>query len=332
MYKRFIRWASDRLADDGIIAFVTNRSYLDSVQDDGFRKMTVAEFTDVYVLDLGSDVRRNPKISGTMHNVFGIQTGVAIGFFIREKSKLGDCGIQYASREDSERVRDKLAYLRNTTLDQVAFADITPDDRHDWLNQPDSDFNKLVPLADRPTKLATGASDKRAVFGLYSMGVATNRDAWVYDFDVRTLRDKALFLADTYNEFLDNSDESYDPVIKWSRDLRNEFRRGKRIVYSEANRIQSVYRPFVVRHHFVDFTMNDVLTSNHYDMFGADLQQPNKVICFCVNGKGFYVLAADRVVDLHFTGDTQCLPLYRYLAAGERVSNITDWGLQQFRQ
>ncbi|MCE2463301.1 MAG: N-6 DNA methylase, partial [Dehalococcoidia bacterium] len=85
MYKRFIRWSSDRLADDGIIAFITNRAYLDTRQDDGFREVAAKEFSDLYILDLGSDVRRNRKISGTMHNVFGIQTGVAIGFFVREK-------------------------------------------------------------------------------------------------------------------------------------------------------------------------------------------------------------------------------------------------------
>ena len=85
MYKRFIRWASDRLDDDGIIAFVTNRSYLDKRQDDGFRKLVAQEFTSLYVVDLGSDVRRNPKISGTTHNVFGIQTGVAIAFFIAQQ-------------------------------------------------------------------------------------------------------------------------------------------------------------------------------------------------------------------------------------------------------
>ena len=72
MYKRFIHWASDRLADDGIIAFVTNRAYMDTRQDDGFRQVAAKEFSDLYFLDLGSDMRRNPKISGTTHNVFGI--------------------------------------------------------------------------------------------------------------------------------------------------------------------------------------------------------------------------------------------------------------------
>ena len=69
---------------------ITNRAYLETRQDDGFRKIAGQEFTDIYILDLGSDVRRNPKISGTTHNVFGIQTGVAIGFFVREKAKLGE--------------------------------------------------------------------------------------------------------------------------------------------------------------------------------------------------------------------------------------------------
>ena len=128
MYKRFIRWASDRLADNGIIAFITNRAYLDTRQDDGFRQIAAKEFSDLYILDLGSDVRRNPKISGTTHNVFGIQTGVAIGFFVREKSNFGQCCIHYAQRDDAELAVDKLAYLREAKLDEIAFEVITPDD------------------------------------------------------------------------------------------------------------------------------------------------------------------------------------------------------------
>ena len=332
MYKRFLRWASDRLADDGIVGFITNRSYLDARQDDGFRKIVAQEFTDIYVLDLGSDVRRNPKISGTTHNVFGIQTGVAIGFLVREKSKTGKCGIHYARRDDSELATDKLAYLRKTALGKIAFEDIKPDRRNGWLNQSNSDFEALLPLVNRETKLAKTADDEQAVFGLYAMGVNTARDEWVYDFDVHNLRDKALFFADTYGELMDKGDTSCLPVIKWSRDLRNEFQRGRRIVYNDGNRIRSLYRPFVIKHHFADFTMNDVLTRNHYEMFGADLRQPNQVINFCNNGRQFYALASDKLTDLHFTGDTQCLPLYRYTADGQRVSNITEWGLRQFRE
>ena len=210
---------------------------------------------------------------------------------------------------------------------------ITPDKRNGlWLNQTDETFQQLLPLANRETKLAKTTADEQAVFGLFANSAKTNRDEWVYDFDVANLRAKALFFADTYNGLLDSGDKSHDPVIKWSHDLRNEFRRGKRIVYNDGNRIQSLYRPFVVKHHFADFTMNDRLTGNHYEMFGPDLRQTNKVINLCVNGKAFYVLATDKLPDYHFIGDTQCLPLYRYTADGERVSNITAWGLRQFRE
>ena len=161
MYKRFIRWASDRLADDGIIAFITNRSYLLTRQDDGFRKVAAQEFSDIYILDLGSDVRRNPKISGTTHNVFGIQTGVAIGFFVREKAKLGGCGIHYTRRDDDELAVDKLAFLSKALLDEIAFGEITPDKRNDWLNQGNPSFGRMIPLADKPTNSAKDSKDEQ---------------------------------------------------------------------------------------------------------------------------------------------------------------------------
>ena len=37
MYARFFCWATDRLGDEGIIAFITNRSFIDSRTFDGFR-------------------------------------------------------------------------------------------------------------------------------------------------------------------------------------------------------------------------------------------------------------------------------------------------------
>ena len=215
------------------------------------------------------------------------------------------------------------------------FEKITPDSKHNWLNKIDADFEKMLPVANRQTRFARATDDEESMFAGYSMGVSTNRDDWVYDFDMHSLRDKALFFSDTYNEFLDTDDKSFDPVIKWSRDLRNEFGRGRRIVFSDANRIRSLYRPFVVKQHFADFIINDVLTRNHYGMFGSDLKQDNRVICFQATAgrRPFAVLATDKITDLHlFFDGTQCLPLYRYTDDGGRVCNITEWGLSQFRE
>ena len=330
MYKRFIRWASDRLDDDGIIAFITNRAYIDVRQDDGFRKIAAQEFSDIYILDLGSDVRRNPKIAGTTHNVFGIQTGVAVGFFVREKAKLGECGIHYAKREDAEIAIDKLAFLGKAKLDDIEFKQITPDRRNDWLNQSNPEFERQMSLANRETKFAKTTDDEQAIFKLFANSVMTSRDNWVYDFNRHHLRTKMLFFIDTYNQLLSRESKSHDPVIKWSSSLRDRFSRRQRIVYNEQHFVKSLWRPFVTKWHFSDSATNDRLTRNHYEMFGADLKQHNRVICFQSTGarRPFAALATDRVSDFHvFFDGTQCLPLYRYTEDGERVSNITEWGL-----
>ncbi len=87
MYARFYRWAMDRIDKNGIIAMITNRSFIDSRTFDGFRKCVQQDFDYVYIVDTKSDVRANPKIAGTTHNVFGIQTGVAIMFLVRIEKK-----------------------------------------------------------------------------------------------------------------------------------------------------------------------------------------------------------------------------------------------------
>ena len=339
MYKRFIRWASDRLADDGIIAFVTNRAYVDTRQDDGFRKMASREFTDIYVLDLGSDVRRNPKIAGTTHNVFGIQTGVAIGFFVRDKDRLGECNIHYARREDAELKADKLAYLRGATLDRIAFDEITPDQKGNWLNKSNPDFEKLMPLANRQTKLAKGVEDEQAVFGLYSLGVATNRDEWMYDFDERQLAEKVALFCAIYRKEMRRLDlnppgavpirDWVDRSIKWTSELESHLMKRDSIDFDKSSVISALFRPYVAKSSYYA----PILTHRRYQVprLFPNSTAENKAICFSGIGssKSFQVLATDRVYSLDYLEKTQCLPLYRYTPEGERVSNITEWGIRR---
>ena len=334
MYKRFIRWASDRLEDDGIIGFVSNSAFLNARQDDGFRKVVAEEFNELWAVDL----KGNARTSGERRrqeggNVFSdkIRVGVAIYFLVRRKGLHG-FRLFYNAADDYAKAFDKIAYVNGKVIDAIEFAEITADAKSNWLDQSESDFEELLPLANRETKFAKTFDAERAVFKLNALGVNTARDEWVYDFDARNLREKALFFADTYNELLDHDNASDDPIIKWSEATRNHFRRGRRIVYSEENRLETLHRPFILKHYFADEVMNDRLTSNHFEMFGAGLRRPNEVINLCMNGKSSYVLGANKLTDWHFTGDTHCLPLYGYTADGERVSNITQWGLRQFRE
>ena len=333
MYKRFIRWASDRLSDDGIIAFVTNRAYLDSRQDDGFRRVAADEFTNIYVLDLGSDVRRNPKIAGTTHNVFGIQTGVAIAFFVRDHNRLGECSIRYSQREDAELAADTLAHLRSATIDDVPFVELVPDQNARWLNQSSTNFADLPPVATRETKQANAQAHEAAVFAQFCTGVSTNRDSWVYDFDRRSLQRKVRWFVATYNQLVDGEDEDSESTIKWSEGLLGHFGRKRRAAYSAKKCVPAMYRPFACREYYADQMLSDRLTERHAEMFGRRFDKGNRVICVSGFGatKPFSALAVDRLNSLDLLEKTQCLPLYRYTAAGRRQSNVTRWGLAQFR-
>ena len=341
MYKRFLRWASDRLADNGIIGFVTNRAYLETRQDDGFRRVAAKEFTDIYLMDLGSDVRRNPKISGTSHNVFGIQTGVTIAFFVREKAKLGDCGIHYVHREDTELAKDKLAFLKDSVLENIPFVDISPDAKSNWLHQSDSNFEELLPIANKRTKLGKANEKEEAIFGLFSMGISTNRDEWVYDFDKNALGDKVTFFCETYQAEMERfALEKPEPAsirnwvsksIKWTSELETHLVRGSTLPFASQNIVSGMYRPYVSQYCYYA----PIITHRRYQMpriLPHNEGMSNKIICFCVNGKDFYSLAVDRVANLHLTGDSQCLPLYRYTEEGERVSNITHWGIERINK
>ena len=341
MYKRFIRWASDRLADDGIIAFITNRAYLEARQDDGFRQVAVGEFTDIYFMDLGSDVRRNPKISGTTYNVFGIQTGVAIAFFVRDKSRLGECNIHYARREDAEVARDKLAYLKGTGLESVPFESIMPDAKNNWLNQSNSNFESLIPLADRQTKLAKSVDEEQAVFGLYSLGILTARDEWVYDFDNNVLHDKVKEFCETYQREMHRYSvgktdgtsvrDWVDRSIKWTSELEDHLVKGDGLQFESRNIITATFRPFVVKHCYYA----PIVTHRRYQLpqvFPSGKSGQNLIICFLGPGgrPDFSILATDKVPSYAlFIDVTQCLPLYRYTGDGEQTSNITQWGIDR---
>ncbi len=337
-YKRFIRWASDRLADDGILAFVTNRKYLDSTQDDGFRAVVGKEFSNLYVLDLGSDVNKNPKIAGTTHNVFGIKVGVAIGFFVRDSSRKRQCEIQYDRREDAELARDKLSFLGSAKLEDISFEEIVPDFKNYWLDQSDTEFYSLTPVANRQTKLSKSIDEENAVFGTYSLGVVTARDEWVFDFSANVVGEKVKRLVDIYETArsryggMEFDDADLGVEIKWTRDLKKQLRHNLTNTFARSNIRNALYRPFVSKSLYFSQPLNE-MQYRIPDLFPSGHKGENTLICLSGTSsiKPFHVLASDSVYSYDLLEKTQCLPLYRYDQEGKRVNNVTDWGLERFR-
>jgi len=326
MYSRFFRWASDRVDKDGIVAFITNRSFIDSRTFDGFRKSIQNEFDYCYIIDTKSDVRANPKIAGTTHNVFGIQTGVAVMFLVKIKENVDKkVQIQYFTLTDEMRKEEKLHWFADNKFRNVPFNPITPDKSSNWINLTDNDFDDFLLLQEK--------GNEPGLFNFTSLGVSTNRDEWVYDFSKESLRHKIQFFIGRYNSYLSKNQTTWNTDIKWSRDLKKKFSQKKKIEYSNALFKTGNYRPFSKKYFYAEKILNDILTQNHYDIFGNNLNLTNVGLCFSgkASNKNFQILAVNSIWGLDFLEKTNCLPLFRYNSEGNKIDNITDWGLKQFR-
>ena len=348
-YVKAFSWASKRIGEEGIVAFVTNNGFLEGVAFDGMRKHLAQDFDAIYILDLGGNVRKNPKLSGTTHNVFGIQVGVSINLFIKRSEARTDpksAEIFYAHVDEFWRKDEKYNYLNSKGHYQnIEWQQIMPDSRHTWLTEGlHAEFDTFLPMGSKEAKVANGVVAD-VIFKNYSLGVSTNRDAWVCNFNHNTLTDNMNKMIETYNDQVfkweqkldrdDNADDfviSDDTKIKWSRNLKRELKRIRIAEYTEDKVRNLLYRPFTKSHLFFDRIMNDEVS--HFPSIFPTRGTENRVICVSGIGsnKPFQSLMVDVIPDLHLTGDSQCFPFYTYDEDDtNRQENITSWALTEFR-
>ena len=333
MYSRFYRWAMDRLGDEGVIAFVTNRSFINSRTFDGFRKTIQDEFNECHIIDTQSDVRANPKIAGTTHNVFGIQTGVAVMFLV--KNKISErCKIYYHTLTDEMRKEEKWEWFLENKIKDIPFVHIQPDKKNNWLDLTDNDWDTMMPVA-LPKLSGRDSSQINSIFTLASFGTVSNRDEWVFDFDNSFLKSKLNYYINYYDKIrtsikrplTNNWYNEFDSIIKWTQDVRHYIEKNIEITFNEFDIIKSNYRPYIMKQFYNSKWLN-------WSLYKTPLFFNNNNKYIAISGisssKPFQVLSTKYLFNLDFLEKTQCLPLYRYDSEGNRIENITDWGLEQF--
>ena len=348
-YVKAIRWASDRIGDEGVVALVTNNSFLDGVAFDGMRKHLADDFDVIYILDLSGNVRKNPKLSGTTHNVFGIQVGVSINFFVKRRGKTkSQAEIFYARVDELWRKEDKYRYLDTKEYYRnIEWKAIKPDQRYTWLTEGlRTEFETFIPMGTKEAKAEKGEAVK-VIFQTYSNGVKTNRDAWAYNFNRNALAENMRGMIDIYNAEVDrwkrrenqavNVDDfviSDDVKIKWSGDLKLKLKSGTTTDFSQKKVRISLYRPFTKSNLYFDRVMNNRVYVFPSIFPTPETEQENRVICVSGVGsnKPFHTLIAETIPCLDSLEKTQCFPFYTYDEnGGNRRENITDWALARFR-
>ena len=348
-YVKAIRWAANRIGQEGVVAFVTNNSFLDNMAFDGMRKHLSDDFDAIYILDLSGNVRKNPKLSGTTHNVFGIQIGVSINFLIKRRdSENSQSDIFYSRVDELWRKEDKYRYLNTKKhYRNIEWKPITPNYLNTWLTEGlHSEFETFISMGTKEAK-SQKREEADVVFRLYSLGVGTNRDAWAYNYNRIGLAQNMSTTIKTYNAEVDrwkrrenrnaNVDNfvlSDETKLKWSSTLKQKLKSAQIAEFAGAKIRQSLYRPFTKSNLYFDRIMNHRVHVIPSIFPTLQTETENRVICVSGIGsnKPFHTLMSSLIPSLDILEKTQCFPFYTYDEDGKnRQVNITDWALAQFR-
>lgn len=348
-YIRAIKWASLRIGDRGLIAYITNGGWLDSNTADGMRQTLTEEFSDIHIYNLKGNMR-SPQWRREGGQIFGAgsQATIAITVLVKDPTHTGPATIHYTDIGDYLTRDQKLTTITDArTIASLPATHITPNQHGDWLNQRRDDFGTFIPLAQK------GSAE--AIFGLYSGGLKTNRDLWCYNFDHQAVTGNMARLVATYeaDRATGRSSKSAtnDPSrISWNRGLLADLDKNRERTFSLDAVRPGCYRPFMRQHTYFDRTLNDMVYRLN-ELFPTP-NHPNHGFYMVGVGavKQFAVLAVNQLPDLNFYGSEggQFFARWRYekvdddgrfdIGTGDgeaidgyrRIDNITDHALAQF--
>ena len=334
-YVRAIKLATEKIKSNpqgGLIAFITNSSFIDAKSMDGLRHHLERDFTALYVLNL----RGNARIRGDAGRregggVFGASTmcGVAISFLVFVRSLSGKKGkIHYHNIGDGLSGKSKLQILKDARhIFKLAWKKIKVDGNYDWVDQSDIVYATLMSMDDD-------------MFSTQSLGIVTNRDVWVYDFNEIALSKNVKKTISFYNKetarfkkqgggdidgFVDN-----DPTkISWSHSLKASLKKGRHLKYDATKIRQVMYRPFCKMRLYYDKQLNE----RHRQTPRTHPRAETRNLSICVSGAGareFSVFMTDLALDLNSLEVSLFFPRYSF-KDGKKTSNISAKTVRSFQ-
>ena len=328
-YIRAIRWASDRIGDDGVIGYVTNAGWLEGKAGGGVRKSVVEEFSSIYVFHL----RGNARTSGLKWRkeggkVFGSGSRASISIVLLVKNNKNtkngkiyfhDIG-DYLSREEKLRKISEMHSIAGHNGNLPEWDLIIPDRHGDWLGQRAAFPEPYIRIG--------GKVREEYLFNTRSGGIEAKRDAWVYNDSKERLMHNLHIMIDTYNRSVSQvgqGDVNNPKKISWSYGLRRLRKSGKEVSFNRDAMQIVAYRPFNLRHHYNDKDLNE----NRAQMpriFPCE-SVANRAICISgpIAGATFSALMTKHAIDSEFMRWTQCFPLYyRPANAGSVNDHLLD--------
>lgn len=252
-YIKAFRWSTNRIKNTGIVAFVSNAGFIDSRSADGFRASILKEYNYIYVFNLRGDQRTTSGEASRKEGgkIFGSGSRTPIAITILVKNAGNEHRIYYKDIGDYLSREQKLKVISDyNSINSVEWEEIIPDKNNDWINQRDENYNEFSAMEGQ-------------IFKSKMMGIITSRDFWAYSFDKKMVSTNMEKLITNYNQEivrLENLSESQKmneintegSYIKWSHNLKQYFKKGKKFDFNPDNIKACCYRPFVKKWVYYD--------------------------------------------------------------------------------
>lgn len=305
-YVKALRWATNRLKQDGVVAFVTNGSFIDSQSADGLRASLYNEFNHLFIFNLRGnalgqgDVRK--KEGG---NVFGsgTRTTVAVSLLVKDNSDIHE--LHYYDIGDYLTQKEKLALITDfEDISQLDWQEIIPDENNDWINRRDPHYLKYASISGQ----------SNSPFILSTIGVNSDRDTWVIGFSKEKILENSKKLIDKYNEEVkinggnNNKPTNFNPMeTNWSRKLLRLYSNGELLKFNPSRITQELYRPFTKK-----WLMYDRNIVENPGKFYSKWGKSNLAIYITGGGtqKPFSVLVSNIILDKQTLGNGKGLMRY----------------------
>ena len=354
-YLRAIRWATDRIGDRGVVAFVTNGGYIDGNTAAGVRKSLVAEYSSLYIYNL----RGNQRTAGEQSRreggkIFdsGSRATVAIAVLVKNPDAVEHGVLNYRDIGDYLTREQKLTLIELAHgVDGVEWSLSEPNEHGDWINQRDNSFMTFTPMSAKGSESSLFASNSR--------GLESGRDSWAYGSSREQVLKQAELMAETFNEDVRHWLDEGQPLpvndhittdatkISWTRSLRNAVAKAVRLEIEPGAIRGAMYRPFNKQHLYFAPLFNHE-RSQQPKYFPPTAEQNFGIeITSSASHYDFAAISTDQMPDVHTLDTGQFFPRYVYRAvenAGldifgdqdesgyERIDNVTDEILDEYRQ
>ena len=347
-YIKAFRWSSDRIDNEhgGIVAFITNSGWLDSNAMDGFRKCLEKEFSSIYIFNLRGAIRGKSKDAAQKEgqNVFDILTGVAITILVKNpKQHTNKATIYYHDIGDYLKRSEKLQLLnKHESINnaKIEWKILKPNEHGDWLSLRSDLFSSFLPI-ETEKKFS---QDSTSFFNIYTGGLKTNRDIWIYNYSTNKLQYNIRNMIGFYNKQrveysqilqkdksikVENFIDTDAQKISWTAGLIKSLSANKEITYEENSRV-GLYRPFSKQYFYTDISLIERPGQN-FDLFPTT---EHKNVCISLSGVGggkpFSCLIVKFIPCYDLVEKGQCFPLYYYDKNEGNIGTLFDNGKENY--